>query len=649
MRSRKASGRRPGPSTLGPGLTSIVIRDRRSLRLDRAEQARELGAITYGSVTESWLGVPIMAGDTVIGVIGLEDLAPAAFDEATERVLSTLASSMAVALQNAALFDETRRLFAEADERAAELAIVNGIQQGLAAELDMQSMYELVGDKLQEIFDAQVVDIGIYDLEAGVTHFPYAIERGVRYPDEPTPFATTTLEFIAARAPLMIPDVPAWERERGEEILVVQGEPSLSIVRVPMIVGGEVRGGISLQNLDRTEAFSDGDLRLLTTLAASLTVALENARLMAETRRLLTEADERAAELSIVNRVQDGLARRLDIQAMYDLVGDTVIEIFDAQVVDIGILDPDADCIRFPYTIERGVRFAESTMPVVGMRRHVLETREPLLINEDASARAVAAGQPAIIEGEEPKSTLWAPLIDRDVAIGVISIQNLDREGAFSDRDLRLITTLASSLSLALENARLSREAHRRADEMAALADIGRDISGMLDPREVIERIAGHAQAAVRRGLQRRLPGGAGRTRVSRDHRPGRAVGGTPAGRHRARRGDHRRRHRRSTGGRRQRRLARPAHGHHPGHRARHGGAVDGRPAHRPRVGARGDGRVARGELADLQHERSRPAGRPVAARRDRPRERPALPRRPGGDGRGRGARTRPRARSWPR
>ena len=117
---------------------------------------------------------------------------------------------------------------------------------------------------------------------------------------------------------------------------VVQGEPSLSIVRVPMIVGGEVRGGISLQNLDRTNAFSDGDVRLLTTLAASLTVALENARLMAETRRLLAEADERAAELSIVNRVQDGLARRLDIQAMYDLVGDTVIEIFDAQVVDIG-------------------------------------------------------------------------------------------------------------------------------------------------------------------------------------------------------------------------------------------------------------------------------------------------------------------------
>ncbi len=107
---------------------------------------------------------------------------------------------------------------------------------------------------------------------------------------------------------------------------------------------------------------------------------------------------------------------------------------------------------------------------------------------------AVAAGQPAVIVGEAPRSTLWAPLIARDEAIGVMSIQNLDREDAFSDRDLRLITTLASSLSVALENARLSREAHERADEMAALSDIAREISATLDPSAVIERIAAHAR-----------------------------------------------------------------------------------------------------------------------------------------------------------
>ena len=47
----------------------------------------------------------------------------------------------------------------------------------------MQSMYELVGDRI-EIFDAQVVDIGILDQEDGLLHFPYTIEKGERFPDE---------------------------------------------------------------------------------------------------------------------------------------------------------------------------------------------------------------------------------------------------------------------------------------------------------------------------------------------------------------------------------------------------------------------------------------------------------------------------------
>ena len=51
---------------------------------------------------------------------------------------STVAASMGVALENARLFDETQRLFKESEQRAAELAIINSVQQALAAELNMQ-------------------------------------------------------------------------------------------------------------------------------------------------------------------------------------------------------------------------------------------------------------------------------------------------------------------------------------------------------------------------------------------------------------------------------------------------------------------------------------------------------------------------------
>src|SRR5262249_46654951 len=150
-----------------------------------------------------------------------------------------------------------------------------------------------------------------------------------------------------------------------------------------LIVGSEVRGRISLQNLDHEDVFTESDVRLLTTIASSLAVALENARLFDETKRLLAETNERAAELALINDVQHGLAQKLDRQSMYDLVGDRVQAIFDAQIVDIAVVEREPDQVRFLYTIERGVRFPEETLPIIGARKHVIETRAPLLLNRD--------------------------------------------------------------------------------------------------------------------------------------------------------------------------------------------------------------------------------------------------------------------------
>jgi GAF domain-containing protein len=62
-----------------------------------------------------------------------------------------------------------------------------------------------------------------------------------------------------------------------------------------------VNGIISLQNLDHENAFSDSDVRLITTLSNSMSVALESARLFDETTRLLKETEQRNAELAVIN------------------------------------------------------------------------------------------------------------------------------------------------------------------------------------------------------------------------------------------------------------------------------------------------------------------------------------------------------------
>ncbi|HEX5240395.1 MAG TPA: GAF domain-containing protein [Candidatus Limnocylindrales bacterium] len=497
------------PIELGQGLTSVVLARKEPVRLGTFADQQALGGFLgeytegqMGTAGESWLGVPIMAGPEPIGVVVFGETRQHAFTEADERLVSTIAQSMGVALENARLFGETKRLLAETNARAAELAIINSVQEGLAARLDMQAMYDLVGDKIQEIFDAQVVDIGVVDREANVVHFPYTIERGVRFPDEPMELIGFRRQVVNSRAPIVgNREAERLSLEAGQPT-AIQGEPSKSFVFVPLITGSEVSGVISLQNLDHEDAFGEADVRLLTTLASSLSVALENVRLFAETKRLLGESDARAAELSIINSVQEGLAAKLEMDAMYELVGQKILEIFDIDGVDIESYDKAAGLVHFEYTVERGERLPDEPMPLMGFRRQVVETRAPVLVNRDLPGRAAEVGQPAIVTGELAKSALWVPMITAGEVTGIILIENLEREEAFSEADVRLLSTLATSLGVALENVRLFEQTKRlladstaRAAELAIINSVQQGLAAELETQAMYDLVGDKIQA----------------------------------------------------------------------------------------------------------------------------------------------------------
>jgi PAS domain S-box-containing protein len=462
------------------GFRRHVLETGTSLRIDEdlvAATETYGNPLLSGEMPRSVLYVPLGAGGRATGVISLQNLdREHAFTDSDQQLLETLARSLSVALENARLVHETR-------QRNAELALINSVQAAIAGELDPQAIYELVGDKLREVFDSQVVDIGIFDFEAELTRYPYAIERGVRFPDEPSPlYSPTNRALLETKAPVLINDLPAWEAERGDRAHVAAGEPALSVLNAPLVSGDEVRGRISLQNLDRRDAFSENDVRLLTTLAGSLSVALENARLVHETR-------QRNAELALINSVQAAIAGELDPQAIYDLVGDKLQEVFDAQVVSISVYDEASGLLNFPYVIERGERLDEQPISLIGFRRHVMETRKPLMIEESLPEVAERYGNPYVLSGEPVKSALFVPLVVGGRSTGVISLQNVDRTHAFSEDDERLLTTLAGSLSVALDNARLVHETRQRVAELATVNSVGQALATQLELDALIELV----------------------------------------------------------------------------------------------------------------------------------------------------------------
>jgi signal transduction histidine kinase len=238
--------------------------------------------------------VPLLAGEEVNGFIAIQNVEQEnAFSEADVNLLSTFASSMSITLENLRLFDETQRLLKETEQRAAELAIINSVQEGLASKLDMQAIYDLVGDKIRDLLNAQTTIIQTFNHVARTRQIRYYFEKGQRfYPAEQLPFTKLTKHLIATKRPLVINQVTEDVMVKYEMTVIAGTEPMKSGVYIPFMAGKEVSGFISLQNVEQENAFSESDVSLLSTFAASMGITLENIRLFDETQRLLKETEQ---------------------------------------------------------------------------------------------------------------------------------------------------------------------------------------------------------------------------------------------------------------------------------------------------------------------------------------------------------------------
>lgn len=383
--------------------------------------------------------------------------------------------------QNRGLEKTIENLKIQLKQRTEELAVINSVQEGLAANLEMQEIYDLIGDRIRQLFDSQVVVIRTYDLDNERVNFRYVIEKGKRYYPDPGLFTGLDNHLVKNRQPFVIHE--NWQEavRKLDSTIVLEGEVPKSAIFVPMIVGDTVIGNVSLQNVDREYAFSESDARLLSTLTNSMSVALENARLFDETNRLLNETEQRNAELGVINSVQEGLVAELDIQAIYDLVGDKIRDIFDAQSVIIATFDFEHKIEKHNYNFEKGKRFYPESRPWDKLREHLIKKRELILINEKIEVAIKQFGLRAIPGTEMPKSMLFMPLVLGDSVKGYVSLQNIDREHAFSDADVRLLSTLSNSMSFALANARLFDETNQRAAELNTVNNISRALVSQLD------------------------------------------------------------------------------------------------------------------------------------------------------------------------
>ncbi|GEM_PF-1489757 len=277
------------------GLSGHIIKTRKTVylpdvtdeQITRNYQIFHLG----GTPTRSYVGVPMAIGERTVGVISMQSYAPHAYSRSQIRLLETIATQAAVALENARLFEEIRK---HAEEMTALVEIGMAITSGLDQSHVLQTLFE----QCRQVLPLDAFYIAAYSAQDGEMSYPLAYENG-QYLQVPPHNINNQNEsgltgyVIRQGRTLYIPDIFSPDVEQIYKISYSTGSPIRSYLAVPMIIRDRIVGVISVQSY-QVDAYSPQQIRLLEAIATQAAIAFENSRLYTLAQQEILE--RRAAE-----------------------------------------------------------------------------------------------------------------------------------------------------------------------------------------------------------------------------------------------------------------------------------------------------------------------------------------------------------------
>jgi PAS domain S-box-containing protein len=249
----------------------------------------------------------------------------------------------------------------------------------------------------------------------------------------------------------------------------------------------------TLQVMDEAEQrrWSQDEQLLVKQVADQLSLALENARLFQETQR-------RAEELAVLNELGNELSTKLDPKGIADVIYKYTSRLMSTKNFYIALYDEKNDEKSYPLAYEEGqlLDLKPSKVTGRGFTDHILRNKRTVFAPENVLGHMKILGIDFIPLNEDDtpsQSWLGVPMMIGDRILGVIAVQSVDTPNLYDEHDRDILATIASQAAIAVENARLFQEAQRRAQETAALAEVGREISATLELEIVLERISSYA------------------------------------------------------------------------------------------------------------------------------------------------------------
>lgn len=271
---------------VGQGVTGIAAQRREPILVgDVSGDTRYISGVPN---VRAELAVPLIVKNRLIGVIDIESPRPNHFTEEHKRLLTLIASRVAVGIENARLYTRTAR-------QARTLVLLNEIARELTSILNVDELLKRIAELLSRLIDYQMFSILLLDStgEKLQHRFSLRFRENIHLKHE-VEIGKGLVGYAAEhKQAVLVPDV-------SKDPRYIQLNPETrSELAVPLIYKDKVIGVLDLEHT-RRGFFTDDHMRTVVTLAAQIAIAIENAQLyeqIARQERRLERDLEMAREL----------------------------------------------------------------------------------------------------------------------------------------------------------------------------------------------------------------------------------------------------------------------------------------------------------------------------------------------------------------
>jgi GAF domain-containing protein/signal transduction histidine kinase len=467
VRQPHSPTRRTQPLINGERLVHVL-----DMKADEDELDHEVARSRFAHTeirTALWM--PLRKDGTLLGFISAFRTEVRAFTEKQIALLENFATQAVIAIENTRLLNEQREALEQQTATAQVLQVIN------ASPGDLAPVFDTMLEEAMRLCEAAFGSLYTYDGH----RFRSAAQRGVpaayaafrdRHPPEPV-IGGGFEQAIRTRRAVQITDLT-------EEKLYLDGHPNIramvelggvrTVVGVPLCKDEAVLGLISVFRQE-ARPFSDRQIALLENFASQAVIAMENARLITETREALEQQTATAEVLQVINASPGNLA------PVFAAVLDKAVRLCESE---FGIFNSyDGECFHAVAMRGVGQDLTEYLRKPIrsgpGLALHRIAEGEDVVhiadITDDAPYRSGDPGRRAVAELGGARSQLMVALRKDGTLLGAINVFRQEVR-PFSDKQIALMQNFAAQAVIAMENARLLTEQREALERQTATAEV---------------------------------------------------------------------------------------------------------------------------------------------------------------------------------